>query len=169
LLPEAIREDRRIELIKKNVMVGLTVSILIIMTVFGIVLKKLHDKNAYISYVNSEIVKIEPQIKSAKKMAKIIDLVTSKVAERPLSIDLVSEIFKITPSGIALSTMEYEKGKTITLRGTAANLSDIFKYVTILEKSVYFENVKVKYANKRAGQVADVADFEITCPISKVK
>jgi len=169
LLPETVQEERRLELIKSNIIIGLAVLTLIIFVAFGTVLKKLHDKNVYISHVNSELAKVEPQVKLAKKMAKTIDLVTSKIAERPMAIDLVSEAFKITPSGISLSTMEYEKGKAVTLRGTAVNLSDIFKYVTILEKSSYFENVKVKYANKRIGQLTDVADFEIICPIAKAK
>jgi len=48
-------------------------------------------------------------------------------------------------------------------------LSDVFKYVAILEASPYFKNVKVKYANKRMSQVSDAADFEIICPIEKAK
>ena len=105
----------------------------------------------------------------AKKMAKEIDLVTSKIAERPLAIDLANEVFKITPSGVSLTMMEYESNKTITLRGTAPTLSDVFKYVTILGKSAYFKNVKVKYANKRVSQTSEMADFEIVCMISGVK
>ena len=99
-------------------------------------------------------------------MSKEIDLVTSKIAERPLAIDLTAEIFKITPSGVTLNMMEYESNKMFTLRGAAPNLSDVFKYVTILGKSPYFKNVKVKYANKRVSQASGMADFEINCMIS---
>ncbi|MDD5428424.1 MAG: pilus assembly protein PilM [Candidatus Omnitrophica bacterium] len=169
LLPETTRAEYRLGLIKNNIVVGLSVSALIILIAFGAVIKKLHDKNAYVAYVKTELAKIEPQVRSAKKMAKTIDLVTSKIAERPLAIDLVTEVFKITPPGIGLSTMEYEKGKTVTLKGTALNLSDVFKYIAILEKSQYFENVKVRYANKRTAQSAEAADFEIICPIAKAK
>ncbi len=168
LLPETAQEEQRLELVKKNIMTGLIVSVLIIVIGFGAILKKLHDKRAYISYIDSALSKIEPQVKTAKAMAREIDLVASKIAERPLAIDLVSEVFKITPSGITLTMMEYESYKTLTLRGTAPNLSDVFKYVTILGKAQYFKNVKVKYANKRTGQ-AGGADFEIICPVSKAK
>ena len=154
------------ELVKKNIITCLIVSALIIVVAFGVILKKLHDKRAYISYIDSELGKIEPQIKSAKRMAKDIDLVTSKIAERPLAIDLASEVFKITPSGVTMTMMEYESNKTVSLRGTAPALSDVFKYVTILGKSAYFKNVKVKYANKRVSQAAETADFEIVCAIS---
>lgn len=169
LLPEAAMEYHRLEIVKKNVITGLIVSVLIILIAFGAVLKKLYDKRAYISYVDSEIVRISPEVKTAKAMAKEIEIVTSKIAERPLAIDLVSEIFKITPRGITLTMMEYESYKAITLRGSAANLSDVFKYVKLLEDSPYFSDVKVKYANKRMGQASQAADFEITAPVTKAK
>ena len=169
LLPAASREEQRLELVKKNIITGLIISSLIVVMAFGVILKKLHDKRAYISYVDSELGKIEPLVRSAKLMAKEIDVVTSKVAERPLAIDIASEVLKITPSGIALTMMEYESNKTITLRGTAPALSDVFKYVALLEKDAYFKNVKVKYANKRMSQAQEIADFEIVCMISRVK
>ena len=169
LLPETAQEERRLELVKKNIATSLIVTGLIVVMTFSVILKKLHDKQVYISYIDSELAKIEPQVRKAKKMAKDIDIVTAKIAERPLAIDLASEVFKITPSGITLTMMEYESYKTMTLRGTAPNLSDIFKYVTTLEASPYFENVKVKYANKRVSQASNLADFEIICPISRMK
>ena len=167
LLPETTQEEYRIDLVKKNVMAGLVIAGLIIVMAFGLILKKIHDKHLYITYIDVELAKIEPQVKTAKKMAKEIEIITSKIAERPLAIDLVSEVFRITPSGVTLTMMEYESRKTVTLRGTAPSLSDIFNYVATLEKSPYFKNVKVKYANKRTGQSQNTADFEIICPISK--
>ena len=166
LLPETFQEEQRLYLVKNNIITSLIISALIVVIAFGTVLKKLHDKRAYISYVDSELGKIEPQVRSAKSMSKEIDLVTSKIAERPLAIDLTAEIFKITPSGVTLNMMEYESNKMFTLRGAAPNLSDVFKYVTILGKSPYFKNVKVKYANKRVSQASGMADFEINCMIS---
>ena len=165
ILPEASQEEQRLELVKKNIVTGLIVSALIVVMAFGVVLKKLHDKRAYISYVDSELGKIEPRVRTAKKMAKEIDIVTSRIAERPLAIDLASEIFKITPQGITLTMMEYESNKAMTLRGTASSLSDVFKYVTVLGKSTYFKNVKVRYANKRVSQASELADFEIACVV----
>ena len=169
ILPENAQEEQRLQLMKRNMGASLTILAFIIVITLGVVFKKLYDKGAYVSYIDSEIAKIEPKVRTAKKMAKEIDIVTSKLSERPLAIDVASEVFKITPSNINLTMMEYESSKTLTLRGTAPSLSDAFKYVTILEKSPYFENVKVKYANKRVGTAREAADFEIICPITKVK
>ncbi|MFA5143370.1 MAG: pilus assembly protein PilM [Candidatus Omnitrophota bacterium] len=169
LLPAPVQEEQRLDLVKRNMTAALVVSALIIAIIFGTILKKLYDKVIYISYVDSELAKISPQVKQAKKMVKEMDIITAKIAERPLAIDIVTEVFKITPPGVTLTMMEYESNKAVSLRGTAPSLSDIFQFVTTLERSAYFDNVKVKYANKRAGQGVNIADFEITCPVAKVK
>lgn len=166
LLPASRREELRLEAVKKNIMIAGAVIILIALTTFIVVMKKLHDKRVYIAYVDSELKKIAPRVKAAKKMAKDIELVTDKLSERPLAIDLVTEIFKITPQSITLGMVEYEERKSVTLRGAASSLSEVFKYVSVLGKSQYFKNVKVKYANKRIGQSLNAADFEIICAIS---
>jgi hypothetical protein len=65
--------------------------------------------------------------------------------------------------------LDYEKGKTVTARGSASSLGDVFKYVTVLEKSPYLESAKVKYASKRITAGKEFADFEIVCILSKIK
>ena len=46
LLPEANQEEQRLEVVKNNIVTALIVAALIIVTTFGVVLKKLHDKIA---------------------------------------------------------------------------------------------------------------------------
>jgi len=170
LLPENIEEEKTFAIVKKNIVLASAVLCLIAIVAFGLVVKKLHDKKVYIAAIDSELAKIAPKVKKAKQMSKEIDVVTQKSSERPLAIDLVTEIFRITPAGVSLAVMEYESGKAVALRGTAPSLSNVFKYVATLEGSPYFENVKVRYANKRSGLAsAETADFEIVCPVSKAK
>lgn len=170
LLPENIEEEKKFDLVKKNIVFASAVLCLIAIIASGLVVKKLHDKKIYISRINAELAKIGPKVKKAKQISREIGVVTEKMSERPLAIDLVSEIFRITPGGVSLAMMEYESGKAVALRGIAPSLSDAFKYVATLEKSQYFENVKVRYANKRLGTAAgETADFEIVCPIARMK
>ncbi len=170
LLPENIEEEKTLGLVKKNIALASAVLCLIAIMAFGLVVKKLHDKKVYIAAIDLELAKIAPKVKKAKQMSREVDIITQKMSERPLAIDLVAEIFRITPTGISLAMMEYESGKAVLLRGAAPSLSDVFKYVAVLEKSPYFENVKVRYANKRSGTAsAGTADFEIACPASKAK
>ena len=112
---------------------------------------------------------MEPEVAAAKKMAKDIGIVRQVMARKPLAIDIISEIYGITPAGVSLNMIDFESGKSLTARGSAPTLSDVFKYVTLLENSPYFESVKVKYANKRASERGEIADFEITATPTELK
>ena len=45
-------------------------------------------------------------------------------------------------------------------------MSEIFKFITALEESEIFENVKTRYATKSKEEEKEVTDFEIVCPLS---
>lgn len=169
LIPEGAREDTRIIVSKNNLITALILSAILIIMVFGISVKKLHDKSVYFAVMNKELVKIGPRVTDAKKMLKDINVIREAMARKPLAIDIISEICGITPGNISLNALDYESGKSLSVRGTASALGDVFKYVTILENSPYFDGAKVRYANKRTFENREVAEFEINAFITRLK
>ena len=141
----------------------------IVALTLGISLKKLHDNSVYCSVINGELKKIESKVAVAKKMMKEIGVIREVMSRRPLAIDIVSEIYGVTPETISLSMIDCESGKSVAVRGTAPSLSDAFKYVAMLESSPFFEGVQVKYANKRTVDSKETADFEITAVPAELK
>lgn len=166
LTPENVREGRRLAVLKKGLIVSAALVVIGAVLVAGIVTKKIHDNAVKLSYVNSEIKKIEPKVSMAKRMLGNMAAIEEATGLRPLSVDMLSEVSRLTPQGILLNMLEYESRKSFTVRGTAPSLSDVFKYVTELEKSQYLENVKVKYGTKRVVSGREFVDFEITGSIT---
>lgn len=169
LMPEDAREEARLVNTKNNLITAMLLFALFAAIAFGLFIKKLHDKGVYLSAVNAELKKIEPKIAAAKNMMKGVTVVREAMARKPLAIDIVSEIYEITPHGVSLNMLDFESGKSLAVRGSAPVLSDVFKYVTILENSPFFEGVKVKYANKRTAENREIADFEIDAVLSRLK
>lgn len=168
LMPEELQAERRFKLLQGNAIKMLILTGFIIMVSSGLLIKKIYDKSIYVSNINLELKKISPQITKAKKMLKDINLVEEEIDKKPLAIDIIREVYKITPSNITFTMLNFETQKTLIIRGNASNLANIFKYISALEDSSYFENVKVKYANKRIMANKETADFEIECHISKI-
>lgn len=169
LMPEGLLEEDRVNRSKKNITVTLTLMLLTITIIFGLVMKKLHDKAVVLSYINRELSKIEPRVTKARKMMKDIDVIGKELERKPLAIDILREVYKATPPGISLNVLDFESNNTLTIRGTAPALSEIFKYVTALEGSPYLDNVKVKYATKRVVEDRELADFEINSRLSQIR
>ena len=68
---------------------------------------------------------------------------------------------------IYLSSFSFDKDDKIKLTGTADSMSRVFAFVTELEESQYFKDVKtISTKSRREGQ-REVADFEIECLFSE--
>lgn len=169
LLPGAVQEEKRLAVSKKNIAVTVVIIFMINAVAVGVVFKKLHDKTLCIYRIESESREISPRVERAAKMVKEMKIIRERMEESPLAIDIVSELVKVTPQGISFSMLEFESKKSLTIRGSAGALADVFSYVNVLELSPYFEKVKVKYANKRASVAGESADFELLCLLSDGK
>lgn len=169
LLPEDAAEDVRISSTKNAIITTLLVIAILVTLVFGVLIKKMHDKYVYLTKINAELKRIEPNVTVAKKMMKDVSVTRQIMERKPLAIDVFTEACGITPAGMSLSTLDFESSKSLTIRGTAPTLADVLRYVTILENSPYFEGVKVKYANKRMSDNKEITDFEINVVLTVLK
>lgn len=68
---------------------------------------------------------------------------------------------------IYLSSFSYDKEGKITFSGTAESMSRVFAFVTELEESNYFKDVKTNQTKSRREGQKEVADFEIACEIAE--
>ncbi len=167
LMPkQRLAEQRRVSL-KQDLVLALALSAAVFLSAFGLITKNLHDKKATFERLGAEIKKNEPQVNRVKKMTQDLGMLKEQLGARPFAIDIFASVHKITPSGMHLSLMDYEGGKSLALRGTAGQMSQVFGYAKALEKSEFFENVKIRYATKRVMDGKDIVDFEISGGIAK--
>jgi Tfp pilus assembly PilM family ATPase len=169
LLPELAAEDARIAQAKNALITAILLTALLVTMIFGVLIKKIRDKYVYLASISAELKKIEPNIAVAKKMMKDVSVTREIMARKPLAVDVFTEACGITPAGMSLATLDFESGRSLTVRGTAPALGDVLRYVTILENSPYFEGVKVKYANKRMSENKEITDFEINVLLTALK
>ena len=169
LLPEDAVEDARIENTKNALITAVLLTALLVTLVFGVLIKKIRDKYVYLASISAKLKKMEPDIAVAKKMMTDVSVTRQIMARKPLAVDVFTEACGITPAGMSLSTLDFESGRSLTVRGTAPALGDVLRYVTILENSPYFEGVKVKYANKRMSENKEITDFEINVVLTALK
>lgn len=169
LMPEAAGEERRLAAVRKNFILTVALAFFIVALVFGLVIKRMGNEAFYLSRVNAELKAIGPKVAKVKKMMKEIAVIKDALNKKPLAVEIMSEIHKITPDNVSLTVIDFERHKTLMVRGSASALADVFNYVNVLEKSRYFDGVKVKYANKRLAAGKELADFEITCYLSGIQ
>ena len=169
LLPEKLLEEKEFRSFKKNLMRTLILSVCIIVISFGLVVKKLFDKTGYMALLNSRITAMEPTVNRATRMREDIEIMKRQIRKKPLAIDILAEIYKVTPASIAFYLIDYESNKSLILKGNAPSLSSIIEFMRTLENSQHFKNIKLKYTAKRRVKGKQVTEFEIICLLSNMR
>ena len=168
LLPEPQRQEGEYLRLKKSltktgILIACIALILVAIAVEGII-----DKMRFVNLLDRKLETMAPQVELAKRMRNDMKVIKSEIQKKPLAIDILSEIYKITPSGMTYNLVDYESSKNLILRGSAPSLDKVIKFITTLESSGYFKNVKLKYTTKRNTGSAQITDFEIVCQLVRL-
>jgi Tfp pilus assembly protein PilN len=135
----------------------------IVMVLSLLLLVKLYFKNAYLTQIKQEIKKIEKVAGYVERMRRHIFLVESRLDAKQRSINVFHEVHRLTPKEIYFTNVNIEEEEKAILQGRAKEMSNVFSFVTTLENSSYFENVKTTYTTTKKDQDGEYTKFEIIC------
>lgn len=128
---------------------------------------RISNKQKTISYLKKQISEQEALVKDIKSAKSRLSVIKEWNSNKKICIDILKELYQITPTEISLTVLTYDVNAPLVLQGSAQKMSDIFKYVSILEQSRYFQNVQIRYATKRKVRNRELTDFQINCPFEK--
>lgn len=165
LLPKELKVIREVKTRKKELTVSAVLLVAVITALSFVVWNKVHQKESALKILGATLKEITPEAQEIEKMRLASGVIRSQLAKKSEALDVLNELHKIVPPQIYLSMYNYDEQK-VELKGTAGVLSDVFRLVTILENSPYFQNVQVRYATKRKIGQQELVDFEIACPLS---
>lgn len=116
------------------------------------------------SYLHRLIARYQPARDESKQIETIFEktqAVKNHLAKRGTSVEALSELYTSLPNDVKLNFIRYEGAEKFSVKGTSRTMASVFTFVTNLEKSDIFKNVKTKYVTSRSDGGQDVADFEI--------
>lgn len=165
LLPGDIIDERKERTLKNELIKTAILFLSVLVAAFGITEKKINDKRTYLKNIDTRLKAIGPEVMRLSKLKENIELIQNQLMLKGSSIDIIRELYSVLPRDVSLTLFEFEDKNRILMRGTTKELSMVFNLLPILEKSPYFENVKVNYATKRTFKQKEFADFEIICAL----
>ncbi|MBN2452970.1 MAG: pilus assembly protein PilM [Candidatus Omnitrophica bacterium] len=169
LMPPDARSFYAAGALKKSLFVTVCLALAVCLAATGLTMKKLNDKIRMAAYLDAQLKKVDPNIRKARVLLDSIESINAARSMRPRAIDVLSESVAAAPRGVFVGMLNYESGKTFTIRGTSPSMNEAFDYAKALDKSSYFENVRTKYVDKRAAENEALVDFEIIGNISREK
>ena len=70
---------------------------------------------------------------------------------------------------ILITNLNFLKDERLTIKGRTAQMSDIFKFITLLEDSPYFKDIQTRYTTRRQFKGVDLNEFELICPVDRAQ
>ncbi|MBL7170989.1 MAG: PilN domain-containing protein [Candidatus Omnitrophica bacterium] len=167
-------EKKRINLISKETLSGketrlkkrsrihiLLLVMIIIFQLSFILYKEIAKKTRYLSCLRSEIKKIRVKARAIEDKEKRASLIKTQLDTEGFSLDVLREVYRIIPANISINILIFEKDNSLSIRGTARTMAEVFKLIPLLEKSLYFDRVISKGTKMRKLKGSVVADFQI--------
>lgn len=163
LVPEEIKLKKSIEERGRDLIKAGIFTLIIFVLVFSILVSKIYFKGIYLKNLNS---KYQPVIQEAKELEDdftSIDLVKNYLLKRGYSLEVLMSLYEVIPMDVELSDIRFDEQSKFSIKGSANSMAVVFSFVSEMEKSEYFKEVKTKYTVKRKDGLKDLTDFEITC------
>jgi len=167
LIPEEIKlkrafEERAQDLIKMTIYI-----ICLILIAGSFFVSELYFKGVYLKKlkIKNKITSEEAMI--LEKAMEKMRIVKHYLSNRGYGLEVTAALYDILPKDIMLTNIKMDTEKKMHLKGTARAMSNVFSFVSDLEESDYFSNVKTNYTTSRKKDDEDWADFGISCVLEK--
>lgn len=135
----------------------------LVMVASLILLIQIYFKTTYLEEIKKEVAKIEKVAGHVERMRRQVYLAESRLDAELRSINVVKEIHQLTPREIYYTNIDIDEEGKVVLQGRASEMSNVFSFVTTLERSLYFEGVKNTYTTTKKDEAGEYTKFEIIC------
>ena len=139
----------------------------ILMTVSSIFLGKTYNKKQYLDRLKKETFKIQEKAGKLESMLNEIGGIKERVVQKDFTLNFIYEIHKTIFPEIYLTSISSTGENRLILRGVSSLMSEVFEFLSVLEKSECFQNVKTKFVTTRKIGNKELTEFEIMCSLEE--
>lgn len=164
-LPHQLRIKKELRL-KKNVMKKIGIAFIFLSFVsVAIIMYRFYVWNEKLSLVNNYLKKITPEVEKVKQEVSLMRKLSGYLQNRNFSLNILKQVYDRIPDSILLTHLELSRNENLILRGEAKKISDVFSFVSSLEKSSYFSKVNADNVNVNQRKDEEIVSFEIYCKV----
>jgi len=163
LIPEEIKLRKKFEEKSKDlVTAGVFIMTILAMLCLGLI-SRIFFKAAYLKNLTDTY---DPVIQSSKRLEKSFSqmrLVKRELKDRDVAIEVLSELYNLTPTDIQLNGIKFSLTGRFSIDGNSRTMGAVFSFIGDMEESKFFKNVESRRTTKRKEGDEEIVDFEIIC------
>jgi Tfp pilus assembly protein PilN len=174
-MPEEMVLKKTVERQSKEAIKTGVAAVIIMVLVIVMALSKIYFKDTFLNKnLREQFAPQKAQVEVLQQQMNKAKLVRGYIQSRMVSLDIIHELYTITPNSIYLNNITVDDDGTVTIDGISETMSQVFSYVKSLDDSNMFKEAKTKSTSTKKDNGNDVAAFEIefkvkdsTSPITK--
>jgi Tfp pilus assembly protein PilN len=99
--------------------------------------------------------------KDLEEKVERLKKIKSKIDTKSVALNYILEVSRLLPVELVVTGLTFQKDDSLVIKGRAAEMSDIFKFITTLDASPYFQQVQTRYTTRKKIKNQDINEFEI--------
>ncbi len=160
VLPE-LQIKRALKEKTRDLIVLGTGALYLLSIICAIFLGRFYKQQSYLTKLSQRLGVIGGEAEELISQARETEVIKDCLYSRKLPLMAIYQLQKAMPQEIAVSMLGIDDKGMVSLRGQASQLSDVFKFVTTLEKTGVFKDIETKYTRKRKLREREITDFEL--------
>jgi len=170
LMPEEMILKKTVERQSKEASKSGVGAIIIMVLIGAMIMSNIYFKDTYLNKnLREKFAPLKEQVSQLEEQMNKVKLVSGYIETRMASLDIIHELYTITPHTVYLSNIEVDDDGTVTIDGIADSMSEVFSYVKSLDDSTKFKDAKTKSTSTKKDNGKDVASFEIEFKLASAK
>ncbi len=149
----------------RDMIIATALIFMILSIVFGMLALKVYFKREELQALIKRYQPVKEDAKNLEMLYTKLQVTKGYLSTRGNSIECLSQLYRALPPEIRLNEIKYEDGVKFGIKGTSTAMPSVFTFVSNLEKSERFKNVKTRYVTSRKEKDVELADFDIAAVI----
>ena len=142
LTPQDWSQERRTRAAARRLVLAAAAVIGVWLLVVGTFLGALAFREAGLERLKKKVDEEEKPAAEVKQLQTRVRLLEIHADRRHSALEILRAVSSVMPEGITLSSYSYKKAKTLSLKGRTTAVSRVYDFMTALEKSGLFKEVK---------------------------
>jgi Tfp pilus assembly PilM family ATPase len=170
LMPEEMLLKKTVDRQSREVSKAGAAAVIIMVLLGVMIMTNIYFKDTYLNKnLIARFASQKAQVRTLAAQMNKAKLVRGYITQRMVSLDIIHELYAITPRKIYLSNIAVANDGTVVIDGTSDSMSSVFSYVKSLDDSDMFKEAKTKSTSVKKENGNDVAAFEIEFKLNAAK
>ena len=162
LMPEEMVLKKTVDRQSKEAIKTGVAAVILMVLIIAMVMSKIYFKDTFLNEkLRKEYAPQKAQVQMLQGQMNKAKLVQGYIKNRMVSLDIIHELYNITPNTVYLNNITVDEDGTVTIDGISDSMSQVFSYVKSLDDSSMFKEAKTKSTSTKKDNGKDVAAFEI--------